>query len=97
MNDLIGKKVIHKSFGTGIIGSVSENRIKVCFEGETGEVKTFVFPDCFEKFLRAESEEVNSDIRKLLGSNRNKAADYEAEEKKQFRELQELKKNSGLN
>lgn len=65
MNELIGKKVMHKVFGTGTVIDVYGNRIDVCFNEETGELKTFQFPDSFKTYLTAEDENLQQYLIKL--------------------------------
>ena len=61
--NLIGTKVIHKSFGGGIISEIDDEKIYICFEDET---KKFVFPDCFYHFLAAVDESETAYIKQLI-------------------------------
>jgi hypothetical protein len=65
--DLSGKRVSHKKYGNGIIqkgpflNSSGASQIVVAFD--SGEIKTFNFPDAFEKaFLSALDREIISEI-----------------------------------
>lgn len=46
--DFIGKKVTHKTFGEGTVTKHEEDSLEVSFGTE---IKFFIFPDAFEKFL----------------------------------------------
>lgn len=68
--DLSGKQVFHKKYGNGIIqegpflNSSGASQIAVAFSG--GEIKTFFFPDAFEKgFLNTQDAEIISEIDSL--------------------------------
>lgn len=57
-------EVKHKSFGDGVVTSVSGKYLTVKFEATQ---KTFVYPDAFENFLTLKdggvNEEISNDIR----------------------------------
>ncbi len=50
--NLVNEKVEHISFGEGVIIKVDDNKICVQFEENIG-TKIFIYPDAFEKFLKA--------------------------------------------
>lgn len=50
--NLINEKVEHIMFGAGVITEAVENKIWVQFQDEIG-TKIFLYPDVFEKFLKA--------------------------------------------
>jgi hypothetical protein len=61
--DLIGKQVIHKSFGDGIVVGSTDSHIEVHFsEGN----KTFVFPDAFSEYLIMVDKNTADAIKELL-------------------------------
>lgn len=51
--EIVGKKVIHKSFGTGIICSFDGRYLDVVFSDAEKECR-FQFPSCFYRFLTLE-------------------------------------------
>lgn len=63
MIDLLGKQVLHKVFGNGIIKSINDSTIVVSFDQFE---KSFIFPDVFKAFLTATDEKTASIIAKLL-------------------------------
>ena len=85
--DLSGKQVSHKKYGNGIIqkgpflNSNGVSQIAVAFA--SGEIKTFNFPDAFEKrFLNAQDTEIISEIesvkREEIDRKEKKLADIKA-------------------
>ena len=65
MNELIGRKVIHKTLGEAIVVSISNDRIDIEMT-ETGEVKTFMFPNAFKSFLTAKDDDIQKAVMQLL-------------------------------
>lgn len=61
--NLLNEKVKHNTFGCGVITEVNGNKISVKF-GEDSRTKTFIYPDAFEKFLKAENPIVEEIILK---------------------------------
>lgn len=60
--NLIGKKVLHKTFGAGIIKTFDNDYVYIEFNNCT--VKKFQFPKAFEGFLKA----VDEDAQRWIGS-----------------------------
>ena len=61
--ELTGKKVKHSVFGVGTIIEYSGNSIKVEFPTKTSK---FIYPDAFEKFIKAEDTAVQAAIIKEI-------------------------------
>ena len=77
---LIGAKVIHKSFGEGMITDITEGYITVRFD-QIDTDKKFIYPDVFEKFLVFDvSENQNDALAELIKKRRKQ---QEEEVKKQ--------------
>lgn len=57
--NIVNESVEHISFGHGIITETNDNKIWVQFEEKIG-TKIFVYPDAFEKFLKATNPAVQS-------------------------------------
>ncbi len=76
--ELIGLKVKHTVFGTGVVTEKDGKYITVEFSSKTSK---FVYPDAFEKFLKAEDTSVHQMI--IDSINHAKAA---AEQKRQAEE-----------
>lgn len=57
--ELIGHKVVHPMFGTGEVTEQMGNYLTVEFPAKTTR---FVYPDSFEKFIKAKDEEVQASI-----------------------------------
>ena len=57
--ELTGIKIKHGVFGVGIIVAHEGNYITVEFPNKTSK---FIYPDAFEKFIKAEDPDVQTDI-----------------------------------
>jgi len=76
--NLIGIKVKHKAFGAGTVTDLDARYITIAFESKTTK---FLFPDCFENFIKAEDESIQSVIYKTIAD-----AKIAAEQKRQEEE-----------
>ena len=63
-------QVIHKTVGLGVVSVKSEKYFAVTFE--SGTVKSFVYPDAFEKFLTLADGSVSEDITADIATARAK-------------------------
>lgn len=77
--NLIGIKVKHTVFGTGVITEQLGNYITVQF---TAKTTRFVYPDAFDKFVKAEDAEIHAAI--VKGIEETKAA---AEQQRRAEEI----------
>lgn len=59
--NLVNEKVEHISFGEGVITEVNDNKIFIQFGDNVG-AKIFIYPDAFEKFLKAEDKAVEKNV-----------------------------------
>ncbi|MGN0162750.1 MAG: hypothetical protein ACI4EA_04085 [Candidatus Ornithomonoglobus sp.] len=92
MEELINKRVIHKLWGTGVITEASGKAVKVDFNGE---IKKFVYPDAFKRFLVFEENNLQEKTDNLLEErNKREAEEKEAEERARrlAQKLQQLEK-----
>lgn len=92
MEELINKRVVHKSWGTGVITEASGKAVKVDFNGE---VKKFIYPDAFKRFLVFEENNLQEKTDNLLEEkNKRKAEAKEAKERERriTQKLQQLEK-----
>lgn len=55
--DLIGRRVIHKKFGEGIITQQDASQISVKFAAEDA-AKRFLYPSCFKTFLKLSDADI---------------------------------------
>jgi hypothetical protein len=83
---LVNEKVEHIKFGVGIITDEKDNKIWVQFPEETGN-KIFLYPDAFEKFLKASNPTVENDV---LGELQRKQEQLEQERLEREHEAAEL-------
>lgn len=60
---VINKQVHHATFHNGTVTSCNENYITVSFAGIS---KTFLFPKCFDGFLRVENAELQKELKKCI-------------------------------
>ncbi len=64
--NIIGKSVVHDSFGKGVVADVRENIILIKFtEGE----KKFLFPDSFSRFITFEDKDEQKKVNALIRRN----------------------------
>ncbi|MCD8117507.1 MAG: hypothetical protein LUE21_10420 [Oscillospiraceae bacterium] len=63
MVNLIGAKVMHTTFGTGVVTEQADNYVTVKFATKTAK---FIYPDSFEKFLKVEAVDVQAAIMKSI-------------------------------
>ena len=75
--ELIGLKVKHAVFGAGVITEMEGNYITVEFAAKTSR---FVYPDAFEKFIRAEDENVQKTILESIQAAKDLAEKKRLEE-----------------
>lgn len=61
--NLLNEKVEHNTFGFGVITEVNDNKICVQFGDNIG-TKIFIYPDVFEKFLKAENKVLEENMLK---------------------------------
>jgi len=93
--NLINEKVEHVSYGLGIVIKEEDNKISVQFNESIGD-KTFLYPEAFEKFLKAAKPEVESTILEELHAKQKKLELERLERAREASELEEqiLKLNS---
>ena len=69
-NKLIGKKVQHVTWGTGIIISIEGDYAEIAFID--GELKKYQFPKAFTKYMKASDSEIQKEIEEELQIVRHK-------------------------
>ena len=62
---IIGQKVIHISFGYGIVTAISKNWIDIHFDSEQRDIR-FVYPDAFGEFLVFQDTTVQNQVRSAI-------------------------------
>ena len=85
---MIGIKVKHIAFGLGTITSFDGKCMLIAFAA--GE-KKFVYPDAFEKFIKAEDPNVQSQIITEI-QNANIAEEKKKQEEIELRRIEEEKR-----
>jgi hypothetical protein len=86
--NLINKKVEHITFGSGVITEVNDNKIWVQFEDNIG-TKIFLYPDAFDRFLKAVNTKVEDNIMMDL-HKKQEQMELEQERIREEREAAEL-------
>lgn len=81
--DLINKKVMHKTFGTGKVVKYDDSYIRVGFP--SGK-KLFVFPDAFGKYLTLVDKRAASFVEKLVQQKENKRIELQNKRLQRFLE-----------
>ena len=56
---VLGKSVIHKSYGNGVVAEIVDGIVEIDFAGKPHK---FQFPSVFTGFVRAEDEEIQQRI-----------------------------------
>ena len=87
MEELINKRVIHKSWGTGVITDASGKTVTVDFNGN---LKKFIYPDAFKRFLVFEENNLQEKTDNLLEEKNNRQAAAKEAEERQRRIEQKL-------
>ena len=59
--NMVNEKVEHIIFGSGVITEIYDNKVIVQFKDNIG-TKKFIYPDAFEKFLKAVDQIVQDNI-----------------------------------
>lgn len=89
ITDLVEETVIHKSFGKGVIQNANEKYLEVFFI-ECNRWSKFLYPSCFDVFLKLENEKKGNEVAKDVeqwridsGENQRKKwkRQYEARER----------------
>lgn len=80
--DLINQRVLHKTYGTGIIVTQIKEYIEVNFDAIC-EIKKFPYPSCFEKFLKLEDDSLQSAIESKLSGHYLKMEEQLRQEKEE--------------
>lgn len=88
--DLIGIKVKHKAFGVGTVTEQDAQYITIAFEAKTTK---FLFPGCFENFVKAEDAPIQIAIDKIITEGKI-AAEQKKQEKEAARKAAEEKKKA---
>ena len=81
--DLIGIKVKHKAFGVGAVIELDAQYITIAFEAKTTK---FLFPGCFETFVKADDESIQSAIDKMIADEKIAAEQKEQSARKAVEE-----------
>lgn len=74
---MVGKKVKHTVFGVGEITEFDGNYLTVAFASKTSK---FIYPDAFEKFIKAEDESLQDKILKDIAAAKEAAEQRRIEE-----------------
>jgi hypothetical protein len=83
---IVNERVEHTIFGFGVITKVENNKIWVQFQEDIGS-KVFLYPEAFEKFLKAVDATVESNI---LEEFHRKQAQIEEQRKEKERAAAKL-------
>jgi hypothetical protein len=62
---LVNERVEHISYGIGVVTEEKDNKIWVQFKDEA-ETKAFLYPDAFERFLKAVNAELENNVLEQL-------------------------------
>lgn len=85
--NLVNEKVEHINFGLGVITEEKDHKIWVQFQEKIGK-KIFLYPEAFEKFLKAGNPTVENNVLEEL---HRKQEQIELERKEKEREAVELR------
>lgn len=65
-DELINEKVKHTVYGEGVIQALDNNSIEVVFGN--GKSSKFLYPSCFDKFLKLANEEKSQEILQIVAN-----------------------------
>jgi hypothetical protein len=82
----VNEKVDHINFGLGVIKEVKENKIWVQFEEEI-RTRIFLYPDGFEKFLKAVNPKAENDVLQELHIRQEQFAMLQRQKEREAAEL----------
>lgn len=85
---LVNEKVEHISFGVGVVTEERDNKIWVQFQDGI-EKKAFLYPDAFEKFLKAANPEIENNVLNELQRRQEELEHMRLEEMLKEAELRE--------
>ena len=88
--NLVGIKVKHKAFGAGTVTELDAQYVTIAFEAKTTK---FLFPDCFENFVKAEDASVQTVIDKMI-ADAKAAAEQKKQEEEAARKAAEEKRKT---
>lgn len=91
---LVNERVEHISFGEGVITEAKENKIEVQF-GDTIGTKIFLYPEAFEKFLKAMNPTVEDNVMEEF-HRKQEQIEQELERIKKEHEAAELEEKAKL-
>lgn len=86
--NLVGITVCHKVFGSGVVTEHEGNYITVKFAEKTGK---FIYPDAFEKFIKAEQADTQAEIIKAINDAKEAAEQKRLAEEVAKKAAEELK------
>jgi len=86
--NLLNENVKHFMFGLGVITEAKDNKIWVKFQEEIG-IKIFLYPEAFEKILKAENPVVEKDVLEELHIKQEQIEREVNEKKRKDAEIQE--------
>lgn len=95
--DLIGSKVLHATFGEGVILHQENGYVRVAFNAACGE-KKFVYPDAFAGFLTIVDQERSRMIQLDLCEKKRLESEKRTRQMEKLQEIQEkliAEKNAG--
>jgi hypothetical protein len=87
---LVNEKVEHINYGLGVITEVKENKIWVQFTDVLG-TKIFLYPEGFEKFLKAMNPTVENNVLEDLYIRQEKLQLERKEKEREAAELEEIR------
>jgi hypothetical protein len=83
---LVNEKVEHISYGVGVVTEEKDNKIWVKFKDEA-ETKAFLYPDAFEKFLKAVNAELENNVKEELRKKKEELEFIRLEKERKEAEL----------
>ena len=92
--NLVGEKIIHNSFGEGVITQQSDNIIVVKFVNKEAK---FVFPDCFEKFMSCVKIDLQQEISEQIKAKQINEQQKQELEKQRLEEQRKILQQLSVN
>jgi hypothetical protein len=89
--NLVSQEVNHIRYGAGVITEVTGDIIRVHFSEQIG-IKSFLYPEAFDTFLKADNADISGFVLESLRVKREQASlELERKPKKRQEELDAIK------
>lgn len=93
----IGERVTNIKYGSGTIVDATDTVLYIRFDEIRNEVKKFIYPNCFEKFLTAENPEIQNAMMDIIKKKTDRETQAAMVKKREREEALALMKKTASN